>query len=82
MQDAKHIYALDADLSDRCINYIQNNIKDQKIRLTEKIEEFKSNTTCKLNNLEESIVIEKTYAELPEATVDLSSILSDEDRAA
>ena len=27
MQDAKHIYALDADLSDRCINYIQNNIK-------------------------------------------------------
>jgi hypothetical protein len=27
LQDAKHIYALDADLSDRCINYIQNNIK-------------------------------------------------------
>jgi hypothetical protein len=27
LQDAKHIYALDADLSDRCINYFQNNIK-------------------------------------------------------
>jgi hypothetical protein len=27
LQDAKHIYALDADLSDRCVNYFQNNIK-------------------------------------------------------
>lgn len=29
LQDAKHIYALDADLSDRCINYFQNNIKTE-----------------------------------------------------
>jgi hypothetical protein len=27
LKDAKHVYALDADLSDRCINYFQNNIK-------------------------------------------------------
>jgi len=37
------------------LNKTEDNIKDQKIRLTNKIEDFKSNTTSKLNNLDESI---------------------------